>query len=86
MDRQHANIRQQDLAKRRRLHLIRIILDIVVAACLGVVIFLLVQIQTHTASCGAKSDEYSVMHRPPAGSDLSGVVPIGAYYEQSIVI
>ncbi|KAK0635025.1 hypothetical protein B0T17DRAFT_594767 [Bombardia bombarda] len=77
--RHHYAIQQQQLiSKSRRLHVVRIVLDVMVAVLLGVAIYMLVQIRAHTDNCtSTNSDAASVMHRPPAGSDLSGVVPLG---------
>lgn len=88
LDRRHyAQAQQQHLSQSRRLQAVRIGLDLVVLACLGVALYFLVQIQVQTAHAGGHSDSSSssftagsVMHRAPAGSDLSGVVPLGEYW------
>lgn len=77
IDRRHYASQQQHLSKNRRLHAVRIGLDLVVLACLGVAIYFLVQIQAQTAHRHSDSTAGSVMHRAPVGSDLSGVVPLG---------
>lgn len=77
IDRRHYAAQQQHLSKSRRLHVVRIGLDLVVLACLGVAIYFLAQIQVQTAHRHSESAAGSVMHRAPAGSDLSGVVPLG---------
>lgn len=77
IDRRHYAAQQRHLSKSRRLHIVRIGLDLVVLVCLGVAVYFLVQIQAQTTHKHSDSAAGSVMHRAPAGSDLSGVVPLG---------
>ena len=77
---QYAIQQQQQMSKSRRVHMIRIILDLLVLGGLGVIIFLLVQIHARSPQPSSGSDSGdTVMHRQPAGSDLSGVVPLGEF-------